>query len=112
MSRVIYSIAWFALYVPLLTALVGLDWRALGSAYLRSAIATVAAIAPMAAALWSWPVGQDPGLFALAGLGLAGVACWLATLFLIRHPAAPDIREMVEAALDRPRRVLRARLGA
>lgn len=108
-SRVIYAVAWFALYAPLLSGLVAIDWRRVGSAYLRSALATIAAIAPMAWTLWVWPAGVAVPLLALAGLALAGVACWLVTVFLARHPAAPDIREMAVTALERPWRVLRRR---
>ncbi len=108
-SRVVYALAWFALYAPLLSALVAIDWRQLGSAYLRSGLATLAAIGPMALALWIWPAGAAVPLLALAGLALAGVACWLGTVFLVRHPAASDIREMARTALERPLRALRAR---
>ena len=111
-SRVIYAVAWFALYAPLITSLVAVDWRAVGSSYGRSAVGTLAAIAPMAVALLLWPADVTVPLVALAGLALAGVVCWLGTVFLVRHPAAPDIREMAAAAVDRPWRMVRARLSA
>ena len=71
-SRVVYGAAWFALYAPLLSGLVRIDWRALGSTYALSGLATLAAIAPMAVAFRMWPADQPIGLAVLAGLGAGG----------------------------------------
>ena len=59
--------------------------------HFTSAIATLAAIAPMAAA-WAWMPGYDTlGFIPLASLAGAGVLLWLGALFAMRHPLADEI---------------------
>ncbi|NBC37318.1 oligosaccharide flippase family protein [Novosphingobium sp. FSY-8] len=90
-SRVVYGVFWVALYARFLQGLVGFDVRALLITYAKSGIATLAALAPLAAvyALWMGPrVITLPVLIPAVG---AGIGLWLVTLVLIRHPALDDL---------------------
>ncbi|QGN56292.1 oligosaccharide flippase family protein [Novosphingobium sp. Gsoil 351] len=93
-SRVVYAAAWIALYGRFLHEVVRFDVRALLSTYLKSALGTLAALAPMAATYRYW---QSPATIDLATLllcALAGVACWSVTLAVTSHPAFAELLEL------------------
>ena len=101
-SRVAYGLGWLALYATLLGPMLALDWRRLGRAYGASALATGAALAPMALA-WSRSADWNAfGLLPLAGLALAGVACWFATVLAVRHPSAGEMTGLIGGLARRP----------
>jgi O-antigen/teichoic acid export membrane protein len=96
-SRLVYAVGWLALYAGFMHRLVRFDVRELFSIYLRSAVATVAAVAPLALvyALWVGPAGMGfPTLLAAAAVG--GL-CWLGALAALRHPALEEILGMASA---------------
>lgn len=96
-SRLVYAALWLALYGRFIHGLVRCDARRLFSIYLRSALATVAAIAPL---LLVYALVQGPGQIGAALLfaaTLAGAMCWLCSLALLRHPALAEIAGMIEA---------------
>lgn len=94
-SRLVYAVLWLALYARFIHGLVRCDPARLFSIYLRSALATAAAIAPLLLtyALWLGPdrIGAAP----LLGASLAGAVCWLCSLALLRHPALGEILGMM-----------------
>lgn len=94
-SRLVYAVLWLALYARFIHGLVRCDPARLFSIYLRSALATAAATAPLLLtyALWLGPgrIGAAP----LLGASLAGAVCWLCSLALLRHPALGEILGMM-----------------
>ena len=63
--------------------------------YLRSAAVTIAALAPMALVYLFWASPASITLPTLMAAVSAGVALWLATLVLVRHPALDDLLTVV-----------------
>ena len=85
-SRVVYGVAWFALYAAFLRRLVRFRWRAMIAVYGQSLLAAIAAAAPLLAAYRWWTPPADTGFATLAAAAAAGALCWLLTLFVVRHP--------------------------
>ena len=96
-SRLVYGLLWLGLYSRFIHGLVRFDARALMGIYARSAAATLAAIAPLAIAYAVWAPPSELGFAALLLTTLLGVAAWLATLALLRHPALDDLLGLAEA---------------
>ena len=90
-SRIIYGIAWVALYARFLHGLVKYDIRSLLVIYAKSAAVTLAALTPLALTYLFY---AGPALITLPVMIPAvatGVALWLAALVLVRHPALEDL---------------------
>jgi O-antigen/teichoic acid export membrane protein len=107
-SRLAYGLCWIALYARFMHEVVGFDVRALLTIHLRSAVATLAALAPMALAYRFWLGPAEMGLGALALVSAAGVAAWLVTLWLVRHPLREEIRDIVGKVVPAAARLLPA----
>ena len=111
-SRLVYGACWILLYARFMHEVVGFDVRALLAIYLRSAMAALAALAPLALTYWLWLPPERIGLGALTLASGAGVALWLGALMLTGHPAWRDIAGMFEDGvlpLIRRRRIAAAR---
>lgn len=94
-SRVFHGIYWIAVYAPFLREIVDVSWRALLKVWGKSLAGTIAAIAPLLASYVWWAGPAEAGLGQI-GLGVAaGVACWLATLALIRHSLFGEIMALL-----------------
>jgi len=95
-SRLVYAACWVLLYAGFLWRLIGFDVRLLCGIYLRSALATAAALAPLGLT-YAWLIGPDrigvPALMLAVG---AGVALWLAALITLKHPAWDDLWGIAE----------------
>jgi O-antigen/teichoic acid export membrane protein len=96
-SRLIYAVFWFALYFRFMHRIVGFDLRGLLMIYVRSGLASLAAMIPLGLtyALWA-----PPAAITFMQLGLAsasGVACWLIALALLRHPVLGEILGVASA---------------
>jgi O-antigen/teichoic acid export membrane protein len=90
-SRVAYGACWLLLYARFLHGLLQYDIGALLRIYAKSALATLAAVAPLALTYLLW---AGPAVITLPALALAvvgGVALWLAALAALRHPAVDDL---------------------
>jgi O-antigen/teichoic acid export membrane protein len=90
-SRLIYGVAWVALYARFLHRLVGFDARQLLVIYAKSAISTLAGLAPLALTYWLW---SGPSTISLPLLGanvLLGGVLWMTTMLALRHPALDDL---------------------
>lgn len=96
-SRLVYAALWLLLYGRFMHALVGFGWAELLAIYLRSAAATVAAIAPLVLAYALWEGPESIGLADLSAATLAGGMCWLCALLLLRHPALDELLGMIRA---------------
>jgi len=96
-SRLIYAVCWYALYFRFMQRIVGFDRIALMMIYLRSGLASLAAVAPLALVYLVW---APPGAITLMQLGLAtsaGGLCWLIALAVLRHPVLGEILGMAAA---------------
>jgi O-antigen/teichoic acid export membrane protein len=94
-SRIATGFAFVAIYAPLMRSMLSFAWRDLAVIYLRSAVATVAAIAPSIAFYRIWDAPGQTGfaqMLSAAGLGAIG---WLAALWLLRHPLLQEIVALV-----------------
>ncbi len=100
-SRLAYAFVWFLLYARFQQQMVGFAWGPMMVAYAKSGLATVAAMAPMLLAFKYWVKPTDTNLIQLLALTLVGIAFWLLMLFVIRHPAADEIKDVLVARFPR-----------
>lgn len=101
-SRLAYGMVWIAIYAGFLRRIVGFEWPAMLAIYLRSAVATLAAVAPLLL-IMAW-VGPAEIGFATMLLGTgAGIAAWFGTLWLCRHPAFEEIKAILGPVLHKLR---------
>jgi len=107
-SRLVYAVGWLAIYAGFMHHLVRFDVRGLFAIYMRSALATVAAIVPLALVYAFWAGPASIGFPALLVAVALGGLCWFAALAVLRHPALDEILGMA-CALP-PLRPLAARL--
>ncbi|WP_264423996.1 oligosaccharide flippase family protein [Novosphingobium sp. KCTC 2891] len=106
-SRLVYGAAWYALYFRFLRLIVGFEVQPLLAIYLRSALSTGAALAPLALTYMFWASPATIGFGALCAAVAAGGLAWLFALHLVRHPVLDEIRAMA-AGLPVLRRLLPA----
>jgi O-antigen/teichoic acid export membrane protein len=92
LSRIAIGAVWFAIYISFIKRLLNLPLGPLATIYAKSAICALAAGTPLALATWLGWGGAEMGFVKLLGLSLAGVACWLVMLPLVRHPAWQEFR--------------------
>lgn len=111
-SRVAYGVLWFGLYAAFLRTLVSFRWRAMIVVYAQSGAAAVATIVPLLGVYQWWMSPAEVDFFTLAGAAAAGVLCWLATLFVVRHPARLEIVAVIEGAWVAARRTSKWRAVA
>jgi len=90
-SRLTYGIAWVLLYARFLHGLMRFDAAALLRIYARSALATAAALAPLALTYAFIVPASHIGLIPLFAAVGTGVVLWFLTLILVRHPALADL---------------------
>ncbi len=90
-SRLVYAVGWVLLYARFLHRLIGFDLRELMGIYARSAIATLAALLPLALTYMFLIPPSLIGFFALAAASGAGVVLWLLALIVLKHPALDDL---------------------
>ncbi len=98
-SRIVYGAIWWVAYAVMLRSLVGLKWRDLFDVYARGLIISLATIVPL---LLVYHYVDGPATISflwLAAAAIAGCLCWLAALFLIRHPARHEVNGFLEIIL-------------
>lgn len=92
-SRTVYGAIWVAIYGVFLARLMHFRFRDLINIYWRSAVAAYGAGIPLIIAQdWMGMGAGDIGWGLLIALSAAGIPCWVACLFLVRHPATIEIR--------------------
>lgn len=107
-SRFAYSIVWFGLYVGFLQTLVGFTWGGLLRSYGKSALVTLAAVAPLLIIYATWQTPDDLE-FGVMLLGTCtGIVAWLAALWLTDHPLFREIAGMIHDIAARLRRSTKA----
>lgn len=98
-SRIVYGIFWWIIYAWMLRGLVALRWRDLIQVYARSAAVSLATIAPLFL-VYEFVAGPEHITFWwLAGAAILGCCGWLATLYLVRHPARHEVSGFLEIIL-------------
>jgi O-antigen/teichoic acid export membrane protein len=96
-SRLVYAVLWLLLYARFIHGLVRFSLTGLFSIYLRSAIATIAAITPLALTYALWTTPDRIGFPTLCAATFAGGLCWLGSLVLLRHPALTEMLGIAES---------------
>ncbi len=100
-SRLCYGLVWYVIYAPFLSRLIGFDWRAMITIYLKSAAVSIAAIVPFLLAYSFWVTPSALGLLPLLMLSGAGVLCWAAAMMVVRHPATDEIFGLLQTVAPR-----------
>jgi hypothetical protein len=72
-------------------AMLGFRWRDLAIIYLRSLVATAAAVAPVLAGYRLWAPAAEAGALQMLVTAGSGVLLWLAALRLSGHPLLAEI---------------------
>lgn len=107
-SRVVHGVVWVAIYAPLMRTILGLRWREMGAVAARSAIASLAAVAPLLASYSLWDGPGSAGFGQIASMVAAGIALWFAALALTSHPLYSEIHDLGSAVVARLRRTPKA----
>ena len=107
-SRMSYALLFLLIYLRFMHRLVGFDMRGFLLGHAKSLAASLAAIAPLAAAYQWWAGPSEIGFAALMLSVIAGAGCWLLALIVVRHPVLVDLRHVAAPAL----RFVSPRLGA
>ena len=107
-SRLVYGVVWVLLYARLMDQVVGFDRRALAMIYGKSALASLAALAPLGLVYGLWLGPDAVGAGALAGAAVLGGMLWLIVLRMTAHPAFVDIAGLVQHVCARPLRRIMA----
>lgn len=94
-SRFAHGVLWVAIYAPFMRRMLGFGWRDLILVYLRSSAATLAAVAPLLVSYALWHGPAQTGFVQAASMVGAGIVCWFATLWLVRHPLRAEITGML-----------------
>lgn len=98
-ARIVYAAIWLAIYARFMHGLIAFDIATLCVVYAKSAAATLAAITPLLL-LFGWFVDRNTAdLLVVALASAAGVGLWFAALFLVRHPATPEITAVLRQIL-------------
>ena len=97
-SRLVYGVLWLCLYSRFIHGLVRFDVRALFNIYVRSALATLAAVAPLGLTYLFWTPPAETGFVTLVVATMIGIAAWGATLHALRHPAMDEIIGLVSSS--------------
>lgn len=111
-SRFAHGLLFMLIYAPMLRRILGFSWRDLGIIYLRSLIATAAAVAPVLASYVLWHPAAEAGPLQMLSMAGVGGIVWLITLRLVAHPLFGEIIAMLEeiTATLRQRRPAQSRL--
>ncbi len=93
-SRLVYSLAWYAIYVRFMHGLIGFRFRDLIVIYAKSGAAAVATIMPLLVCYATWTSPEQIDFGALTLCALAGCGLWLATMKLVAHPNLAELEEV------------------
>lgn len=94
-SRIVYGLLWLGIYAGFMHRLVGFDARALMAIYGKSALVTLATIAPMGAIYLFVASPAETGFGLLLLATALGGLFWLLSLWLLRHPAMEELIGMI-----------------
>jgi O-antigen/teichoic acid export membrane protein len=100
-SRLVHSLFNVALYAGMMHAMLQFAWRDLLRVWALSALAALAAIAPTELLYNVWAGPSQAGFLQMIVSAGLGVLCWLATLYITRHPTFAEIRAIAQPVLER-----------
>lgn len=100
-SRLGYGLLWIGLYAGFLKGIAGFGWRALLGAWLRSALPTLAAVAPALAAFATVSGPATMGLGAMMAVTALGGLAWLLACAAVRHPVLGEIAALAPPPVAR-----------
>jgi O-antigen/teichoic acid export membrane protein len=101
-SRIIYGALWVAVYAPLMHKLIQFRWSVIIGIYIKSALLSVLTIAPLLLTYHYVASAQTIGFFAILPAVALGGIIWVGALFVLRHPARREIRDIFQSILDGP----------
>jgi O-antigen/teichoic acid export membrane protein len=104
-SRLVHGIAWIAIYGGMMRRMLGYRNSELIGIHARSLVATVAAVLPALVLYLVWDGPSAAGFAQMASGGAIGIALWLVTLRVTRHPAWTEIAA-IAVQLSKGRRFL------
>jgi O-antigen/teichoic acid export membrane protein len=90
-SRVLHGIAWVAIFLPFMRAMMGITWRELLLVYGKSFVATLAAVTPVLVSYVFWNGPDEADIVQSLAATSAGIVCWLGSLVVLRHPLFAEI---------------------
>lgn len=105
-SRLAYGVGWVMLYARFLHSVIGFDIRRLLLIYAKSALVTLAAVAPLCLVYLFWMPPSRITLPVLIPAVGCGGALWLAMLMFARHPAFGDLTGLASHMLAPLRRAV------
>ncbi len=112
-SRVVYALAFFLIYMRFISGVVQFrvrDWFAIMG---KSALVSLATVAPILAAYAFWVAPAEMNFGQLLVCTVAGGIMWCLALFAVRHPALDDLLAtglpILRRALPRATAALRLR---
>ncbi|MFM9936106.1 MAG: lipopolysaccharide biosynthesis protein [Novosphingobium sp.] len=94
-SRFVHGLIFIVIYAPMMQEMLGFRWRDLAVIYVRSLLATAAAVTPVLISYALWRPAAEAGLVQMASMAGAGGVCWLITLRLTGHPLFAEIAAML-----------------
>lgn len=97
-SRLLYSLGWFLIYVFWMKQLIGFGWGQMASTLAVSVVLAALVAAPALAAIHWWRTPETLGFGGLAAAGIASGVVWLAAVWLLRHPARHDLEDILRSA--------------
>ena len=91
----IHGLASVAIYAPLMHEMLGFRWRDLWSVWGKSALVTVAAVAPTLIGYALFDAPHEAGMRQVFGSALAGIGAWFLTLRIVRHSLYDEATAML-----------------
>lgn len=104
-SRVIHGVLWVIIYAPLMREMLDLRWRDLASVGARSALGSLAAVAPLLASYALWDGPGTLGFVQAASMVALGILLWLGALRALAHPLHDEIADLAGILLARLRSI-------
>jgi len=91
LSRFAHGVVWIAIYFGFLRRCLDFEARAIVGVWLRSGVASLAAVAPVIASYALWHGPAEAGIEQILATSATGVGCWLIALRVTGHPAYEEI---------------------
>jgi O-antigen/teichoic acid export membrane protein len=101
-SRIIYGALWFAIYAPFLHRLIGFRWSVMITVYLKSALLSGLTVTPLLLTYQLIAPAAQIGFLAIIPAVAAGGLIWIGALFILRHPARQEVKDIFHSLLASP----------
>lgn len=94
-SRFAHGLLFIAIYAPMMRKVLDFRWRDLAVVYVRSLLATAAAVAPVLVSYKLWQPAAEAGFVQMLITTAIGGVCWLVTLRIVGHPLFGELTAML-----------------